>query len=160
MQAASAVPFQPDAGNGDPTRWSLPAYDNIKARLGQGRVSATALSPDGRWVLVASDAGLWWHDAADMSLHAFWAKDDTGYTSDAAFSPDGQKIVTGGRKTARVWDIQTGRIETTLEHKSDGSVGAVAYSPDGGSSPALSTAKALLSGTPRRASCGGRWKNV
>ena len=131
MQAASAVPFQPDAGNGDPTRWSLPAYDNIKARLGQGRVSATALSPDGRWVLVASDAGLWWHDAADMSLHAFWAKDDTGYTSDAAFSPDGQKIVTGGRKTARVWDIQTGRIETTLEHKSDGSVGAVAYSPDG-----------------------------
>ena len=94
MQAASAVPFQPDAGNNDPTRWSLPGHDNIKARLGQGRVSATALSPDGRWVLVASDAGFWWHDAADMSLHALW----TEYASDAAFSPDGQTIVNGRKK--------------------------------------------------------------
>lgn len=130
MQTASAVPFQPDAGNSDPTRWSLPDHDNIRARLGQGRVSATALSPDGRWVLVASDAGLWWHDAADMSLHALWT-DDAAYASDAAFSPDGQKIVTGGGKTASIWDIQTGRIETTLEHTSKGGVNSVAYSPDG-----------------------------
>lgn len=130
MPTASAVPFQPDAGNSDPTRWSLPDHKNVKARLGQGRVSATALSPDGRWVFVASDAGIWWHDAADMSLHALWT-DDSDYAYDAAFSPDGQKIVTGGRKTARVWDIQTGRIETTLKHTPDDVVNSVACSPDG-----------------------------
>jgi DNA-directed RNA polymerase specialized sigma24 family protein len=48
----------------------------------------------------------------------------------AAFSPDGQRIVTGGDdKSARVWDADTGRpVTPAIRHTN---VVVVAFSPDG-----------------------------
>jgi len=51
--------------------------------------------------------------------------------SSVAFSPDGQKIVSGSDdKTVRVWDAATGSLQQTLEGHSD-PVYSVAFSPDG-----------------------------
>jgi len=47
-----------------------------------------------------------------------------------AFSPDGQRIVTGRQdRTARVWDIATGHELLVLKHTKV--VSSVAFSPNG-----------------------------
>src|SRR5207244_7599792 len=49
----------------------------------------------------------------------------------AAFSPDGQRIVTGsGDQTAKVWEAASGRPLLTLKGHS-APIGAVVFSPDG-----------------------------
>ena len=49
----------------------------------------------------------------------------------AAFSPDGQRIVTAsGDETARVWNANTGQLQATIEGHM-GSVVYAAFSPDG-----------------------------
>jgi WD40 repeat protein len=57
-----------------------------------------------------------------------------GHTSgveDAAFSPDGQRIVTASiDKTARVWNEASGRLLTTLQGHTD-DVNSAVFSPDG-----------------------------
>jgi len=56
--------------------------------------------------------------------------DKVGFTG-VAFSPDGQRLVTGGvETTAKVWDLTSGRELFTLTGGSGGTF-AVAYSPDG-----------------------------
>ena len=47
-----------------------------------------------------------------------------------AFSPDGTKILTGGDRTAKLWDAGTGAVLRTLGGHSD-YVSSVAFSPDG-----------------------------
>jgi WD40 repeat protein len=55
--------------------------------------------------------------------------DDT--ITDAAFSPDGGRIVTASpRKTPRLWDTRTGKQLAVLRGHDD-LVGEVAFSPDG-----------------------------
>jgi WD40 repeat protein len=47
------------------------------------------------------------------------------------FSPDGSRVASGSHdKTVRVWDVQTGECQSTLEGHSDG-VESVVFSPDG-----------------------------
>ncbi len=48
-----------------------------------------------------------------------------------AITPDGRRVVSGSwDKTLKVWDLETGRQERTLEGHQD-SVVAVAITPDG-----------------------------
>ncbi|MBA2307058.1 hypothetical protein H0W26_02910, partial [Candidatus Dependentiae bacterium] len=55
----------------------------------------------------------------------------TGYVSSVAYSPDGNTVLTGSwDKTARLWDVTTGKQLHILEGHMKG-VNSVAYSPDG-----------------------------
>ena len=59
-----------------------------------------------------------------------WFGSSSGCMS-AAFSPDGQRIITGGTdKTARIWDVQTGRELLSLNGHSE-AITTVAFSKDG-----------------------------
>ena len=54
----------------------------------------------------------------------------TGASSVAAFSPDGQRILTVAADSVRIWDTVTGRQIATLEGHT-GSVESASFSPDG-----------------------------
>ena len=73
----------------DYTRWDLP--EGAKMRLGKGRISEIAYSPDGTRLAVASTIGIWLYDTAPHKEVVLL----TGHTSlvnSVAFSPDGLTI--------------------------------------------------------------------
>ena len=61
----------------------------------------------------------------------FTLKGHSGIVHSVCFSPNGQRIVSGGQdKTLKVWDSKTGQEMLTLKGHS-GSVTSVSFSPDG-----------------------------
>ncbi len=99
-----------------------------------------ALSPDGRYALSGDASGtdyesteddvLWLWDVATGEIvqrftgHADWVQA-------AAFSPDGQTLVTGGKDTwIIVWDVETGEMLHRIEEFDDW-VDALAFNADG-----------------------------
>mgnify|MGYP001107025927 CR=1 FL=1 len=66
-------------------------------------------------------------DQSSMSLLAH-----PGRVNSLALSPDGKRAVTGGYdKTAKVWDIATGKELFALSEEHEAEVNCVAFSPDG-----------------------------
>lgn len=124
------TPFQPDRGNPNISQWSLPNSKGLTARLGQGYVEALALSPDGAYLAVACDAGLWWYDAASVSPIALWTGEALN-SHNAAFSPSGRQVATSGRNIVRIWDIESGNLDSSLTATHKGWICATAFSPDG-----------------------------
>jgi WD40 repeat protein len=97
----------------------------------EGSVTQVAFSPDGRWVLTASDDGtarVW--NAATGAARFEPLRHELSITS-AAFSRDGKYIVTASSdKTAAVWDAVTGRrVATLIGHEKQ--VRAATLSADG-----------------------------
>jgi tetratricopeptide (TPR) repeat protein len=94
-------------------------------------VNHAAFSPDGRWVVTASNdqtARVW--DAATGQPISPPLKHQN-YVNDATFSPDGRWVVTASSDhTARVWEAATGQpISPPLKHQ--GIVNDAVFSPDG-----------------------------
>ena len=54
----------------------------------------------------------------------------TGYVRSVAFSPDGQRLATGGTGSTKIWDSATGKELLALKGHA-GFVRSVAFSPDG-----------------------------
>jgi WD40 repeat protein len=95
------------------------------------RVFSTAFSPDGRFVVTASDDGTAkiWNAETGMRLRVI--DDHTGWVYLAAFSPDSASLVTANEDgTARVYDVASGKLLTLLIGHTP-HVHYAAFSPDG-----------------------------
>jgi WD40 repeat protein/TPR repeat protein len=121
--------------------WDPAALKQIAALSGHTDfVRSVAFSPDERRILTASNdwtARIW--DAAGGAQLAVLSGHGEGIPSDeeggnvrsAAFSPDGQRIVTASNdKSARIWDAATGKQLAVLSGH-DHAVRTAMFSPDG-----------------------------
>ena len=95
--------FVPNTSAQDSPQWHLP--EGVKARLGKGRISEIAYSPDGTRLAVASSIGIWLYDAQTGEALDLL----TGHTSwvlSVSFSPDGQTLASGsGDGTVLLWEL-------------------------------------------------------
>jgi WD40 repeat protein len=103
----------------------------LKLYLGLKNPKCAAFSPDGSKILMGDvkwgAPGLFETNSGKL-LRVF--QGHQRFIRSAAFSPDGTKVLTGSPdKTARVWDVATGRELLKLTH--DDSVRTVAFFPDG-----------------------------
>ena len=101
-----------------------------------GKVNAIAISPDAKWLAVASGvpglngvAVLFDLDSGDRVREFSQGHRDALYG--VAFSPDGQRLGTAGYdRLIQLWDAKTGKLLNTLKGH-NGAVYGIAFSPDG-----------------------------
>jgi WD40 repeat protein/uncharacterized caspase-like protein len=128
--------------------WDWRAGKTVRTFRGQsgpgqeGRISAMALSPDGRWLavggLLANFDGTNHIDIGAIRLYDFASgelkallKGHTNVVAGLAFSPDGKTLISGGGdSTAILWDVETKTLRRRLEgHRAE--IYAVGFTPDG-----------------------------
>ncbi|RKU27712.1 hypothetical protein C6497_10845 [Candidatus Poribacteria bacterium] len=113
----------------DYTRWGLP--DGAIARLGKGAVNEIQYSPDGKFLAVATYAGIWLYDVG--TTQELDLMDATNEVQTVAFSPDGMTLASGPNGDyAKLWDVNSRTFKTML--KSPGGrnpINSIVYSSDG-----------------------------
>jgi WD40 repeat protein len=101
-------------------------------------IRSLAVSPDGRWIATAAESDepiRIWDSETGRELWTLPGHRDTSSTF-CAFSPDGTRLVSGGRERRTpgqeviVWDVATGTKVLSIPNLKAG-INAVAYSPDG-----------------------------
>ncbi len=74
---------------------------------------------------------LLWRDLANNGNGTYLLQGHQGEVSSTTFSPDGRRVVTASSdQTARVWEVETGRLLATLQGHRD-IVHSATFSPDG-----------------------------
>jgi WD40 repeat protein len=97
----------------------------------EGPVTSGSFSPDGRWIVTASDdrTARLWEAASGAELRAL--RGHEGTVTSASFSPDGRWIVTASvDRTARLWEAASGAGLRVLRGHVR-SVTSASFSPDG-----------------------------
>ena len=122
-------------------QWNLP--EDVKARIGKGRVDVIQYSPDGKLLAIASGIGVWLYDVATRREIALLTE-HTSIVDILAFSPDGRTFVSGSKDgTILLWGYRSAdgsaSVQTKLTVDREELSGLnLAFSPDG---------KTLASGT-------------
>ena len=109
----------------DTPQWDLP--ESAKARIGKGRATDIALSPDGAQLAVATGIGVWLYNASTGAEIALL----TGHTDRVtfvAYSPNGETLVSASSREFLLWDPSNHQQKTTFDYEGGRSI---AYSPNG-----------------------------
>ena len=124
----------------DSSQWALP--ENANARIGKGKITDIAYSPDGTLLAVGTSIGTWLYDAhtgAELTLLSGHTNLELAHflgnrqrqlnkKPSVAFSPDGRILASAcWDQNIRFWDVQTRQHIFTLL----GSMNSVKFSPDG-----------------------------
>ncbi len=113
----------------DPTgnTWALP--EGAIVRFGKGNRGAGKLSPDGKFIAVGTELGLWWYDVLTTLPVSLW-EIHKRHVSSLDFSPDGKRIIIyTGSRTIKVMDIQSG--ECVMQIDDHDAYGALTCSSNG-----------------------------
>jgi WD40 repeat protein/serine/threonine protein kinase len=137
----TVVAFSPDgktlaSGTADGTVkfWDVPTGQVRTFLRGfEGPVSAVAFSPDGKMLASGISHGdVWLWDVTTTQKRGLLQAEAP--LCSLAFAPDGKRLACGHGGSARLWDLETGRLEATLpmhvEGDDDQEV-TVAFSPEG-----------------------------
>ncbi|MYF72945.1 MAG: hypothetical protein F4175_06030, partial [Gemmatimonadetes bacterium] len=100
--------------------WHVP--NGVIARLGKGTLGGIdrpiAFSPDGQYLAVASDIGIWLYDVATSRERALIPT--TSSIRSVSFSPDGTLLASGSDdNTVKLWDVSTGQERATFTGHTD-----------------------------------------
>ena len=108
-------------------------------------VNTASFDPTGRLVVTAGDDGAAriWTVPGGEEVGTL----TDGSISNAAFSPDGARIVTWGTGGARLWDAATNELLAVLRDP-DADVHAVSFSPDGSLVATIADTQAMRDPTP------------
>jgi WD40 repeat protein/serine/threonine protein kinase len=108
----------------------------VAAGMHEGPILYAEFSPNGRFIVTASEdstARVWNAETSDL---VFPPVTLAGLVRRAVFSPDGSKLATintdftAGEFTANIWDARTGKnLVKSLRHKDE--VNYISFSPDG-----------------------------
>lgn len=95
------------------TKVGLP--EDAIARLGKGGINIMRFSPDGSYLAVGTDVGVWLYNVQDGTETALFAE-DIGHVNALAFSQDGRLLASGGfnNPTIQVWDLDNKSKFSTL----------------------------------------------
>jgi WD40 repeat protein len=94
-------------------------------RWGSGVALAVAFSPDGRYLAVASDLGIFLYEAQTFEIVRLI---ETGYfAGHLAFSPDGTRLAIGGAQRVSVWDLDTGMLVAEMKEPIPGWLMSLVY---------------------------------
>ena len=111
--------------------------EGAKFRIGKGRVTDIAYSPDSTLLAVATPIGIWLYDASTAEVRTVLTADTYGISS-ISFSPDG-KTLAGGGPTGIIylWDVDTGECHHSFVGH-NGGIFKVLFSADGNTLAAVS----------------------
>ena len=103
--------------------------EGAKRRLGKGKIKDFQYSPDGNYLVAATDVGIWLYDGhtgEELGMPGY-----TDYVENIAFSPDGRTFASQNKRTAVcLWDTNTGKQKRILA-STGASVKQLRFSPDG-----------------------------
>jgi WD40 repeat protein len=135
-----SVTFSPDgnilaSGSEDHTvkLWDIHTGQCLKTLQGHTKhVSSVAFNPTAQILASSSYDGtiIIWEVGSGKRLTTLQHSDDGDLVKSVTFSPEGKKLLSGGGRTFKLWDVNTGQCVKNFEGHTDW-IWSVAFSPDG-----------------------------